>query len=155
MWWAIRAYVKLAVLITVVCIAAAVLPTWLARITIPEDYDDLRGLKSYSSVGIDPAPFPAACIVAFKVGRLPDEVALGRVAAVAGDTVEWRDKRLYVQGKLFEGLDKNSAPSLPAPDMGPVVVPDGHVFVLSDAHRWDSLARGMIGPDVLLGKLRL
>jgi signal peptidase I len=84
----------------------------------------------------------------------PDETELvKRVIALEGETVEARGGRVVVNGReLVE-------PYLPADvataDFGPVVVPDGHVFVLGD-NRDDSLdSRFTLGPvpeDRIVGR---
>lgn len=60
-----------------------------------------------------------------------------RIVAVAGDTVEIRDKKLYINGELvtdphayFE--DKHVNTSGPRDNYGPMVVPEGKFFVLGD-----------------------
>lgn len=60
-----------------------------------------------------------------------------RIVAVAGDTVEIRNKQLYVNGQHvvdphahFE--DDQISPSSPRDNFGPTVVPEGKFFVLGD-----------------------
>jgi signal peptidase I len=58
---------------------------------------------------------------------------------VAGDTVELRRKTLYVNGvpreeSYIQNLDTNvhSHSQGPRDNMGPIVVPEGHIFMLGD-----------------------
>lgn len=158
MWWAIQSYIKLAVLVTVVCFAAAWLPDYLNSVTVIAGYDDVRGLTTdaeYKTYRMVRTPAAIGDILAFKIGDLPDQIAFARVRALPGDTVEFKDSRLYVRGSLVEAYDPKKAPPLPAADLGPMVVPDGHYFVLSDGHQHDSFKHGMIGPDIQLGQLKL
>jgi signal peptidase I len=62
-----------------------------------------------------------------------------RCIAVAGDTVELRRKTLYVNGvpreeSYIQNLDTNvhSHSQGPRDNMGPIVVPEGHIFMLGD-----------------------
>ncbi len=60
-----------------------------------------------------------------------------RVVAVAGDTVEIRNKRLFINGQPVDDPHAHfSDPTVslngPRDNMGPVVVPEGKFFVLGD-----------------------
>ena len=63
-----------------------------------------------------------------------------RVIGVSGDVVEIRDKKVYVNGKLFPdppGVQHTDPRILPASiqprdNFGPEVVPDGYLFVMGD-----------------------
>ncbi len=63
-----------------------------------------------------------------------------RVIGLPGDTVEVRDKKVYVNGKPFhdppgvQHTDPNIIPGTiqPRDNMGPVTVPKGHLFVMGD-----------------------
>lgn len=68
-------------------------------------------------------------IIVFQYPRQPDRDFIKRVVAVAGDTVEMRQGKVYVNGKRF--------PEVPTvrmtdQDFPPRVVPDGSVWVLGD-----------------------
>jgi signal peptidase I len=77
-----------------------------------------------------------------------------RVAAVPGDEVEIRGKQLFVNGDVVE------EPWITDPrydfdyEFGPVVVPEGHVFVLGDNHRnsQDSHKLGFLPLENIVGK---
>ena len=78
-------------------------------------------------------------IVVFKYPRDPKLDYIKRVIAVAGDTVEERDKKIYVNGKPFvdtHGVHTDSrilpASAGPRDNFGPVTVPVGHIFVMGD-----------------------
>src|SRR5439155_25164926 len=62
-----------------------------------------------------------------------------RVIGVAGDTVEIRAKKVYVNGKQiedphahFEGDDPQLAGIIGRDDFGPKTVPENHIFVMGD-----------------------
>jgi signal peptidase I len=60
-----------------------------------------------------------------------------RVVAVAGDTVEIRNKKLYINGTLVPDphatfTDQSTRSTAPRDNYGPVVVPEGKFFVLGD-----------------------
>jgi len=66
--------------------------------------------------------------------RDTEQEFMKRVVAVAGETVEMRDRRLYVDGAAvdepFAVYRRGGMPA--SAQFGPVTVPAGHVFVLGD-----------------------
>jgi len=81
-------------------------------------------------------PHPGEIII-FQHPENPDVDLIKRCVAVEGQTVEIRDKVLYVDGHRFEsppGL-KYTDPGHradPRDNFGPYVVPPGHLFVMGD-----------------------
>ncbi len=58
-----------------------------------------------------------------------------RVVAVAGDTIEIRSKKLYLNGKLQEEpytRYTRAHEKLVGDNLGPMTVPEGHILVLGD-----------------------
>lgn len=70
--------------------------------------------------------------------RAPDGSDLGmvkRVIAVAGDTIELREKRVHLNGESrYEPYAHYERPDelLQGDNLGPLTVPEGHLFVLGD-----------------------
>ena len=78
-------------------------------------------------------------IIVFKYPEDPKRDFIKRVMAVSGDTIESKDKTVYVNGrKLVEPYVQHVDPDIrppgtdPRDNFGPVVVPEGSVFVMGD-----------------------
>ena len=100
-------------------------------------------------------------IIVFKFPRDPRVDYIKRVIAVAGDTVEVRDKKVYVNGKPFDDryavhTDPRILPRSVSPrdNFGPVTVPQGKVFVMGDNrdNSFDGRFWGFVDLDAVLGK---
>jgi signal peptidase I len=101
-------------------------------------------------------------IVIFKYPRDPNVNYIKRCVAVEGQTVEIRDKILYVDGKKFPDpiwakyTDNN--PNSPTRDIrdnfGPYTVPKGHLFMMGDNrdNSADSRYWGPLPRELVLGK---
>jgi signal peptidase I len=100
-------------------------------------------------------------VIVFIYPEDPDKDFIKRVVGVAGDTIEVRSKRLYVNGELVvdpheyhaEGLEGRSASS-PRDTFGPVTVPADSVFVMGDNRdrSYDSRYWGPVTLDKVKGK---
>ncbi len=78
-------------------------------------------------------------IVVFKYPKNPKLDYIKRVIATAGDSVEIKNKKVFINNKPFEDLygvfyDKriHAATQDRRDNFGPVTVPDGHIFVMGD-----------------------
>lgn len=154
MWSTVRVYVRLVVMAIVVCAAAAYLPGWLTRVQVPDEYDDLAELTPFESYWLRPGPYAPGHLVAYRFGPKDGDIGFATVAAVAGDTLELRAGKLLVSGTASPEWNAAANLAFPAVDLGPVVVPVGHLFVLSRKHRDDSTVNGMLGSAAVLGRIR-
>lgn len=100
-------------------------------------------------------------IIVFKFPEDPDKDFIKRVVAVAGDTVEMRDKRVFVNGELQQHdyavyTDPRILPGQlqPRDNFGPVAVPEETVFVMGDNrdHSYDSRFWGFVDLEDVKGK---
>lgn len=103
-------------------------------------------------------------IIVFRYPLQPDTDFVKRVIGMPGDTVEVRDKVVYINGKALDEpyvvhVDPNVfplQPTLPEPyrsrdQFGPYTVPDGQYFAMgdnrdrsSDSRYWGTVPRSMI-----------
>ncbi len=95
-------------------------------------------------------------IVVFEYPKDPSIHYIKRVVGLPGDTVEVRDKKLYVNGELQEEPYVQYVRSFPGPgdDFGPEVVPDGKYFCLGDNRdeSYDSRFWGFVDRSAIVGK---
>jgi signal peptidase I len=107
----------------------------------------------------DPKP---GDIVIFKYPRNPKVNYIKRCVAVEGQTVEIKDKVLYVDGKRFPDptLSKYTDPRThpkgrdPRDNFGPYQVPKGHLFMMGDNrdNSADSRYWGTLPRELVMGK---
>ncbi len=100
-------------------------------------------------------------IVVFEFPRDPQLDYIKRVIAVAGDKVEVRDKKIYINGKPFNDQhgvfsDPHIIPASSGPrdNYGPVTVPPHHIFVMGDNrdNSFDGRFWGFVDLNAVRGK---
>ncbi len=101
----------------------------------------------------------AGDIIVFRYPKDPSKDYIKRCVAVAGQTVEIREKLLYVDGELrdepfIKHTDRRMFASAPRDNYGPVTVPPGHLFMMGDNrdNSADSRAWGFLDHNLVKGK---
>jgi signal peptidase I len=123
----------------------------------------IYGVKvPFSNITLIPVKDPKrGDIVVFKFPEDPKKDFIKRVIAVAGDTVQIRNKKVYINDKPMEDpygshLDPHLIPggARPRDNLGPVTVPPNSLFVMGDNrdHSYDSRFWGFVNQSAVKGK---
>ena len=77
-------------------------------------------------------------IIVFKFPKDETRDFIKRVIGVPGDLLEVRRQKIFINGKPYVDLHArhtkppSDSPLVPRDDFGPILVPDGHVFMMGD-----------------------
>lgn len=100
-------------------------------------------------------------VVVFRFPKDRSVDYIKRVIGTPGDTIEIKDKKVFINGKPVENSHASfssdmmlSATSSPRDNLGPVLVPEGHLFVMGDNrdNSYDSRFWGFVDQQDVLGK---
>lgn len=96
-------------------------------------------------------------VIVFKFPEEPSRNFIKRVIGLGGETVEIRNKQVYINGKPIPEpykFHKAEFFGLTAENFGPVKVPEGYYFVLGDNrdNSKDSRAWGFVPKDYIKGR---
>lgn len=100
-------------------------------------------------------------LIVFKYPEDPERDFIKRVIGVGGETIEARDKIIYINGKAIEEpyvqhTDNTIKPGgvEPRDNFGPIVIPEGKFFVMGDNRdqSYDSRYWGYVPKEYIKGK---
>lgn len=99
-------------------------------------------------------------IIVFKFPKDETRDFIKRVIGLPGDLLEVRRQKVYINNKLYEDPHARhtespaDSPLVPRDDFGPILVPDGHVFVMGDnrENSQDSRYWGYLDINKIRGK---
>lgn len=134
------AYAIIIVLIWLAIVAVRM----MSRAHVPSGYTDINGIQEFTSYRVDRNvtvnQFKQGDAICYRISDHEDgENNFGWVAGLPGDAVSISKGQVLINGKPFDHGDK-----VLLPDCGPIQVPAKHLYVISDRHERDSVARGPI-----------
>jgi len=124
----------------------------IRSVVVPLDYGDINGLEASKSYWLDGGARVNTMKdgegIAFNFTTDAEQARFGWVAGRPGQSIEVNGGKLLVDGRpAAKGGDISGA------DLGPLVVPAGHVWLVSSGHRHDSFRYGPIPQSAILGSV--
>ena len=125
----------------------------LSRAHVPSGYSDINGLMEFTSYRVDRNvtinQFKAGDAICYRISDQEDgQTTFAWVAGLPGDAITVSKGQVLINGKPCDHGEKSLLP-----DCGPIQVPAKHLYVISDRHERDSLARGPIPAIAINGRL--
>ena len=126
---------------------------------IPNEIPFLN-IKLFDDIILFPSQPERGDIIVFKFPKDETRDFIKRVIGVPGDLLEVRRQKIFINGKSYEDLharhtkSTSDSPLVPRDDFGPVLVPDGHVFMMGDnrENSQDSRYWGFLDINKVRGK---
>jgi hypothetical protein len=149
----IRHYASYAAIIAIFWLAVFLVPK-CSRVSVPPDYYEIDGIEGYRSYRLDESitvrQLDTGDGICYQLGTASDRrTYFGWVAGKAGDEVAINDGMVKVNGT--DVLKVHKMPNVP--NCPPVLIPDNHFFVLSNAHANDSIVHGPLPAIALRGRI--
>ncbi|TVR12334.1 MAG: hypothetical protein EA401_09285 [Planctomycetota bacterium] len=160
-------YLVLAAILVAIIAVVRLAPRYGNSTVAPHDYRDMRDIPRYAQVAFD-------ATVGINEYRIGDKVAIslgddptrttyfGWVGGRPGDQVGLQDRQVMVNGEPLNDLvapqrtrDGGTIANYPRglEAVPPIVVPVGHLLVISDSHRFDSVEHGLFPETMVLGRI--
>lgn len=160
-------YLVLAGILVAIVVGVRLAPRYGNSTVAPHDYRDMRDIPRYAQVTFDGT-------VGINEYRLGDKVVISLgddvtrttyfawVGGRPGDLVGMQERQVTVNGELLNDLvaehrsrDGGNIANFPGGlhSVSPIVVPAGHLFVVSDGHRFDSAEHGLFPETMILGRV--
>lgn len=146
-----------AILVAIVAAGFIYIPKITSRVQVPPDYSEITvpEVEHYPSYSCTPlksvAELTSGDAVAYRVPNNEGTYGngFGWVAGKPGDEIRIAGGQVLVNNRPFS----SSGPLHSVADLGPLTVPENHVFVVTTLHTTDSIVRGPIPLSALRGRL--
>ncbi len=124
-----------------------------SRIDVPLGYSDVRDLPEFASYRVDQTVtlnrFRNGDAVCFRVNDDEDDAEnFGWVIGLPGDTISIKDKTIFVNGTATTRGDP-----VYCGNCGPIIVPQDHLYVVTDIHHIDSVTCGPLPASAIIGRI--